>query len=39
MGEPMVGSWEAAGILACLILAIGGLIVGAWGMNRRDVSG
>ena len=39
MGEPMVGSWDAAGILACLALAIGGLILGAWGMNRRDVSG
>ena len=39
MGEPMVGSWDAAGFLACLILAIGGLTLGAWGMNRRDVSG
>ncbi len=39
MGEPMVGSWETAGILACLTLAIGGLLLGAWGMNRRDVSG
>jgi ABC-2 type transport system permease protein len=39
MGEPMVGSWDVAGIAACLALAIGGLLIGAWGMNRRDVSG
>ena len=39
MGEPMVGRWDSAGVLACLILAIGGLALGAWGMRRRDVSG
>jgi ABC-2 type transport system permease protein len=38
MGAPMVGSWDVTGIVACLILAIGGLVLGAWGMNRRDVS-
>jgi ABC-2 type transport system permease protein len=38
MGEPMVGSWDAAGVLACLALAIGGLGLGLWGMRRRDVS-
>ena len=25
MGEPMVGTWDAAGLLACLVLAVGGL--------------
>ena len=39
LGEPMVGTWDAAGIIACLVLAIGGAALGAWGMNRRDVSG
>jgi ABC-2 type transport system permease protein len=37
LGEPMVGAWDGAGIVACLALAIGGLVVGAWGMRRRDV--
>jgi putative exporter of polyketide antibiotics len=39
MGEPMVGMWDVAGVAACLILAVGGLIVGAWGLDRRDVGG
>jgi ABC-2 type transport system permease protein len=39
LGEPMVGAWDGAGIVACLVLAIGGLAVGAWGMSRRDVGG
>lgn len=38
MGEPMVGRWDATGVVACLILAIGGLALGVWGMRRRDVS-
>lgn len=37
LGEPMIGSWDVAGMLACLVLAIGGLGLGAWGMSRRDV--
>ena len=37
LGEPMVGAWGGAGMLACVILAISGLLVGAWGMGRRDV--
>jgi ABC-2 type transport system permease protein len=39
LGEPMVGAWDGAGIIACLALAVGGLAVGAWGMGRRDVGG
>jgi ABC-2 type transport system permease protein len=38
MGQPMVGHWDAAGIVACLVLAAGGLAVGGWGMGRRDVN-
>jgi len=37
LGEPMVGAWDGAGVIACLVLAVGGLVVGAWGMGRRDV--
>jgi putative exporter of polyketide antibiotics len=39
MGQPMVGRWDGAGLLTCAVLAVGGLLLGAWGMNRRDVSG
>lgn len=39
LGEPMVGAWDAVGIVACLALAIGGVAVGARGMARRDVGG
>jgi ABC-2 type transport system permease protein len=37
MGQPMVGEWSVPGIAACLALAAGGLVLGAWGMGRRDV--
>ena len=37
MGLPMVGVWDAAGVAACLVLAAGGLALGAWGMQRRDL--
>jgi polyether ionophore transport system permease protein len=38
MGQPMVGSWDPAGIVACVVLAVGGILLGAWGMSRRDVA-
>ena len=38
MGEPMVGTWNASGVIACLAIAVGGILLGAWGMQRRDVS-
>ena len=37
MGEPMVGSWDPAGIVACVVLAVGGLALGTWGVRRRDI--
>ncbi len=37
LGEPMVGVWDGVGIVVCVVLAIGGIIVGALGMGRRDV--
>lgn len=39
MGEPMTGAWNAVGIVACLALAVGGLVAGAWGISRRDITG
>jgi len=36
-GKPMVGEWDMAGVAACLVIAVGGILVGAWGMSRRDV--
>ncbi len=38
MGQPMIGQWDATGIGLALVLAVGGVLVGAWGMSRRDVS-
>ena len=37
-GLPMAGQWDASGIIACLVIAVGGVALGAWGMGRRDVS-
>jgi len=38
LGQTMVGNWDPAGIVACLALAIGGLLLGAAGMRRRDIA-
>jgi len=38
LGQPMLGTWDPFGIAACAVLAIGGLLIGAWGMARRDVA-
>jgi putative exporter of polyketide antibiotics len=37
-GTPMLGSWDPVGVIACLVLAVGGTIVGAWGIRRRDIA-
>ena len=37
MGQPMIGVWDWAGIVACVVLAVGGLALCGWGMPRRDV--
>lgn len=37
LGQPMVGKWDIAGIAICVVLAAGGLVLGGWGMRRRDV--
>jgi hypothetical protein len=38
LGQPLVGAWEWTGIVASVVLVVGGLALGAWGMHRRDVS-
>lgn len=37
LGQPMAGTYDVVGIVVAAILAIGGLLVGAWGLQRRDV--
>ena len=37
MGRPMIGDWDVVGVAACLLLALGGMALGAWGIARRDL--
>ncbi len=37
LGQPMAGAFDPVGIVAATILAVGGLLVGAWGLRRRDL--
>jgi polyether ionophore transport system permease protein len=36
-GFTMLGQWDPAGILASVVLAVGGVLLGAWGFKRRDL--
>lgn len=38
MGQPMIGQWDVAGVVACLVIGVGGILLGAWGVTRRDVA-
>jgi ABC-2 type transport system permease protein len=38
-GLPMLGQWDGAGLLASAVLAVGGVAVGAWAFQRRDLRG
>ncbi len=38
LGQPMMGRWDLAGVAACAVIAVGGILLGAWGMHRRDVA-
>jgi ABC-2 type transport system permease protein len=38
LGRPMVGDWDAAGVVACLAILVGGVALGAWGIRRRDIA-
>ena len=37
LGQPMVGLFDVPGVIAWIVLAFGGLAVGAWGLSRRDL--
>jgi ABC-2 type transport system permease protein len=37
LGQPMLGIWDWGGIVACLVLAVGGCLLAGWGLARRDV--
>ena len=38
-GLPMLGQWDVAGLAASVVLAVGGVALGAWGFARRDLGG
>ena len=38
LGQPMAGYWDTAGVMACLVLAAGGLLLGIAGMRLRDIA-
>ncbi len=38
LGRPIVGQFDPFGLTLMTVLAFGGLIVGAWGLRRRDVA-
>ena len=37
LGQTMVGVWDWGGVAAALVLAVGGIGLGAWGFMRRDL--
>ena len=37
LGKPLAGSYDPVGIVIAAGLAFGGLLVGAWGLRRRDI--
>ena len=37
LGQPMIGNWDWVGMALCAAIAVGGIVVGAWGLARRDV--
>jgi hypothetical protein len=38
-GQPMLGQWDGTGIVLSVVLAVGGVLLGAWGFGRRDLRG
>jgi ABC-2 type transport system permease protein len=37
-GQPMAGRWDAVGVVACVAIAVVGILLGARGMARRDIA-
>jgi len=38
LGQPMIGQWDVVGIIACVVVAVGGVLLGSWGIKRRDIA-
>ena len=38
-GFTMLGHWDAVGVVASIVIAVGGVAIGAWGFARRDLGG
>ena len=38
MGQPMQGQWDLAGVVVSIAIAVGGILLGTWGIRRRDVT-
>lgn len=38
LGQPLLGEWDIPGLVACAVLAVGGVVTGAWGLSRRDAA-
>ena len=38
LGSPMIGQWDPVGIVLCVVIAAGGIGLGAWGITRRDIA-
>jgi polyether ionophore transport system permease protein len=36
-GFTMLGQWDVVGIVASVVIAVGGVAIGAWGFKRRDL--
>ena len=37
LGQPMIGNWDWVGMTACVVIAVGGLLLASWGISRRDI--
>jgi ABC-2 type transport system permease protein len=37
-GQPMLGQWDVTGVILCIAMFVGGTVLGAWGVARRDVA-
>jgi ABC-2 type transport system permease protein len=38
LGQPMVGTWDWPGMIACVVIALGGVVLAGLGIARRDVN-
>ncbi len=37
LGRPLIGTYDIPGMVACAVLIVGGVVVSAVGLTRRDV--